>query len=210
MTSAAEKFWRGDGGKEYTDRNLGKHLVASNTAFFARALARTDHMIRILEFGAGAGLNMTALRYLLPEAQLMAVEVNEHAASQIVDADFIFRSSVQNFQVPQENQPDLVFTKGLLIHIPDSDLAQVYDKLYYSTRRYILVAEYHSPQREEILYRGRPGLLWKGPYAEELMDRVNNRVGYLRGSLRLIDYGFVGKLDRWPQDDVTWWLFSKL
>jgi pseudaminic acid biosynthesis-associated methylase len=200
---SAEEFWRGEGGKAYTDRNaVGERLtVANNIAFFARALRRAPGLQRVIELGAGAGMNMTALRALLPQAELMAVEVNEYAAHKITEADYIFRSSIQNFQPPVESVPDLAFTKGVLIHIPDADLYAVYEKLFESSRRYILVAEYHSPRREEIMYRGQPGLLWKGPYAEEMMVKYQE--------LELVDYGFVSKLDRWPQDDLHWFLLSK-
>lgn len=201
--STPEEFWKGDGGVDYTHRNAVKPklTIACNTAFFARALARSWGLERVIELGAGDGKNMAALRWLLPEAQLMAVEVNELAASQIVDADYVFRTSIQKFDPPREEVPELAFTKGVLIHIPDSDLYAVYEKLYRCSRRYILIAEYYSPRREEIIYRGQPGLLWKGPYAEEMMMRYTD--------LELVDYGFVGKLDRWPQDDLTWYLMEK-
>jgi len=199
MTSAAEAFWRGEGGRDYTDRNVGRK--ADNVAFFVRALQRAWGLARILELGAGSGENLAALRVLLPHTALMAVEINEYAASKITEADYVFRSSIQKFDPPVETPPQLVFTKGVLIHIPPDELAAVYDKLYACSERYILLAEYYNPTPMEVRYHGHFQLLWKRDFAGELME--------LHTDLDLLDYGFVGHLDRWPQDDVTWHLLSK-
>ena len=120
-TTEQEAFWEGDFGDEYTDRNRGSDWVAANAAFFSKVLARTQQVQRVLELGSNIGLNLMALRHLLPAAKLSAVEINEKAASELQsnlpDVD-LHLNSILEFQ-PNATW-DLVFTKGVLIHInPD-------------------------------------------------------------------------------------------
>lgn len=199
MTTEQEQFWRGDFGDEYTRRNIGN--VESNTAFFAKILARTHGIKRIIELGAGTGQNMLALTRLLPDAEVMGVEINEFAAMKI-PVGYVFRQSIFDFQTPNYEHVDLAFTKGLLIHIAPNDINRAYDKLYQCSSRYILVCEYYSPRREEVEYRGHSERLWKADFPGEIMARFPD--------LELIDYGFVGKCDpNWKQDDLHWWLWEK-
>ena len=43
-----EAFWAGEFGNNYIDRNQGESLLASNTAFFAKILARTQNLDQTL------------------------------------------------------------------------------------------------------------------------------------------------------------------
>ncbi len=52
-----EEFWAGQFGDDYTERNQGSQLIASNTALFASIITRTQQVKSILEFGANRGLN---------------------------------------------------------------------------------------------------------------------------------------------------------
>jgi spore coat polysaccharide biosynthesis protein SpsF len=198
-----EAFWEGSFGDEYTDRNRGPGLVAANMAFFSRALACTRNVGRILELGSNIGLNLMALRHLLPGAQLSAVEINDKAASELranlpqVD---LHVSSILDFQ-PRATW-DLVFTKGVLIHIDPEKLPPVYDLMVRCSSRYVLVSEYYNPKPVEVTYRGHAGKLFKRDFAGEMLDRFPE--------LSLIDYGFVYHRDpSFPQDDMTWFLMEK-
>jgi spore coat polysaccharide biosynthesis protein SpsF len=78
-----EKFWAGDFGKEYIARNTGDSSVAANLAFLAKALSRCRNIHSCIEFGANIGLNLRALRLLLPNIELFAVEINPAAAAEL-------------------------------------------------------------------------------------------------------------------------------
>lgn len=115
-----EEFWAGEFGNDYTDRNQGAQLIASNIALFASILARTRQVRSVLEFGANRGLNLLALRSLLPLAELSAVEINPKAVNELENIKNIniYPQSMLDFSV--DYQRDLVLSKGLLIHIaPD-------------------------------------------------------------------------------------------
>ena len=198
-----EVFWQSDFGDEYTDRNRGQRWLASNSALFSRIVARTKGIRSVLELGPNIGLNLVPLRGLLPDAELSAVEINERAAAEL-------RSSIPDIDLHQtsilEFSPtrtwDLVFTKGVLIHIDPDALPSVYSKMYESSDRYVLVAEYYSPRPEELPYRGHSGKLFKRDFAGELLDQFPD--------LQLLDYGFAYHRDpNFPQDDTTWFLMQK-
>ena len=71
-----EKFWAGDFGDEYSQRNSSEQSVVSNIALFSKILARTVDINSVLEFGANIGLNLKAIKRLKPFAELFAIEIN--------------------------------------------------------------------------------------------------------------------------------------
>ena len=169
---------------------------------FARVIASMDSDPKtVVEFGAGMGSNLRALRKILPQAVLSGVEINEVAFGNMRDiATIAYQMSMLQFA--ERDAYDLAFTKGVLVHIPPADLARAYEVLYQASRRYILIAEYFAPKLTEIEYRGRRGLLWKGPHAYDMLDRWKD--------LKLVDYWFVSSRDAFPQDDLNVWLLSKV
>lgn len=203
LPTEQETFWQGDFGNDYTDRNRGPHLVASNMAFFSQLLGKVHHANSILEPGSNIGLNLMALRQLLPDAKLSAVEINKKAASELktnVPGVDLNNTSILEFQTNETW--DLVFTKGVLIHINPDKLPAVYALMHRCSSRYILVAEYYNPKPAEINYRGHEGKLFKRDFAGEMLDQFSD--------LSLIDYGFVYHRDpTFPQDDMNWFLLEK-
>ena len=97
---------------------------------------------------------------------------------------------------------DISLIKGVLIHINPDMLPTVYEKLYQSSRRFILVAEYYNPSPVAITYRGHADRLFKRDFAGEMLEMYPD--------LRLVDYGFVYRKDPvFPDDDITWFLMEK-
>lgn len=197
-----EEFWAGQFGDDYTERNQGSQLIASNTALFASIIARTQPVKSILEFGANRGLNLLALRNLLPAVELSAVEINSKAVKELetIKNLKVYRQSMLDFSI--DYQRDLVLSKGLLIHIAPEILPRAYQVLYESSSRYICLAEYYNPAPVEVEYRGNKGKLFKRDFAGEMMDTYPG--------LTLIDYGFAYHRDNnFPMDDVNWFLLDK-
>lgn len=198
-----EQFWSGAFGDEYSSRNVGEHWIASNTALFSKVLARTTGVQSLIELGANIGLNLRALRGLLPKARLAAVEINPVAAQQLRDwgqVQDIHMDSLLDFAPTQ--QWDFVLIKGVLIHINPEALPRAYEALYRSSRRYLCVVEYYNPTPVTLSYRGHQERLFKRDFAGELLDRYPD--------LRLVDYGFSYHRDpNFPQDDTTWFLLEK-
>lgn len=200
--TAQEEFWAGEFGDEYVSRNRGEKSVASNMALFARILARTDNVRTVIEFGSNIGLNLVALRLLLPEAELSAVEINRKAVSELRRLKDVKVYPVSMLDYSPDFRRDLVLVKGVLIHLNPESLSRVYELLHETSGRYICVAEYYNPSPVEVRYRGHDGKLFKRDFAGELLDGFDD--------LRLVDYGFVYHRDPcFPQDDITWFLLEK-
>lgn len=198
-----ESFWKGEFGDHYIERNRGIDQNATNLALFSRILARSHGITSALELGSNIGLNMRALRALMPKARLSAVEINDKAAGELKakmpDVD-VHVNSILEFE--PKGTWDLVFTKGVLIHINPEKLPQVYDLMVRASSRYVMVSEYYNPAPVEVPYRGHAGKLFKRDFAGELMDRFPG--------LTLVDYGFVYHRDpNFPHDDMTWFLLEK-
>lgn len=198
-----EVFWKGDFGDAYVDRNCGPRMLASNIHFFSRILERTGSVASILELGANIGMNLRALRHLLPEAALSGVEINDKAVKELRawnGCAEVHHCSILDFQ--PTSTYDLTLIKGVLIHIKPDDLVRVYDLLVHASARFICIAEYYNPVPVELTYRGHSGKLFKRDFAGELLDRHPN--------IALVDYGFAYHRDPlFPQDDITWFLLEK-
>ena len=198
-----EEFWAGEFGTEYISRNNSKRLLSANLAFFSKILSNVQKPHSILEFGANIGMNLEALKLLLSECQMHAIEINKDAAFQLkslIGESNVYNTSILDFEI--KKQFDLVLIKGVLIHINPGQLQLVYSKLYDSSCRYILICEYYNPSPVSISYRGHSERLFKRDFAGEMMDRYPD--------LKLADYGFVYRRDNnFPQDDTTWFLLEK-
>lgn len=78
-----EKFWAGNFGDEYVDRNSSANLVSGNTYLFSKIFSRTVDVGSVIEFGANIGLNLQAIRNLMPDTKLSAIEINEKAVASL-------------------------------------------------------------------------------------------------------------------------------
>ena len=202
-----EEFWAGKFGTEYSDRNVGANILASNIALFADIFKRTPKLNSVIEFGANIGLNLRALDLLYPGLEQVAVEINEAAAKKINDAlpnSKVFNLAISDFDPGMlSNGPcDLAVIKGVLIHINPDQLKMVYKKRYESTNKFILICEYYNPKPDTVSYRGHSDKLFRRDFAGEMLD--------IYSDLKLVDYGFAYHRDpSFPQDDLTWFLIER-
>lgn len=197
-----EKFWAGAFGDEYITRNQGEEAIAGNLALFSKILSRTGGIDSVIEFGANIGLNLLALRQLLPKAELSAIEINRTAVQALerIGGVTVYPQSILDYTSDRER--DMVFIKGVLIHINPDALPQVYELLHRTSRKYLLVCEYYNPSPVQIPYRGHGDRLFKRDFCGEILDRYPD--------LHLLDYGFTYHRDpNFPQDDLTWFLMEK-
>jgi pseudaminic acid biosynthesis-associated methylase len=195
------KFWQGSFGADYIDRNSSAELLASNIHLFSRILrSMTARPNRVLELGANIGMNYFALQHCLPGVQYSGVEVNEQAWKQLAETGAeAFHDSIESFD--SEESWDLVFTKGVLIHLNPESLHLTYEKMSRLSKKYVLIAEYFNPSPVSIDYRGESEKLFKRDFAGEMLDSIP--------SLGLVDYGFVWSRGSFPQDDITWFLLER-
>ena len=196
-----EKFWAGDFGLKYIDRNSSISLLHSKIAMWARMLRAANNVASVRELGCNTGLNLVALKRLQPKLKLSGYEINKEAARQASEHNVAKITQCSILEEINDEKVDLTFTAGVLIHINPDFLDDVYRNLVNGSNRYVLVSEYYNPIPAQINYRGHHDKLFKRDFAGDLIDRYD---------LKLIDYGFLYKRDNWaPQDDITWFLLEK-
>lgn len=215
--SATLDYWRGQAGDEYAGRHIAPQVgsTEANAMMFIQALSQREllgagaHPIKtVLELGCGTGLNLKALKTVLPWAAITGVEINETAIARakiaIGDTDVaVLKGSALDFNPAGDGmeQWDLVLSKGFLIHIHPDDLERAYDTIHRSAKKYILLCEYFNPVPVSIPYRGQEGLLWKRDFAGDMLDAYDD--------LQVVKTGFVSRRDQYPQDDINWTLLEK-
>jgi pseudaminic acid biosynthesis-associated methylase len=190
--------WQGDFGKAYTDRNVidwQKRLPAFRHMLDGLALHR------VLEVGCNRGHNLVALRHLLgAEVDLVGVEPNPYALdlARATGAATVLPASALSMSF-EEGAFDLVFTAGVLIHIPPADLASSLQAILRRSRRYVLAIEYAATEDTVIPYRGHSELLWKRDFLKHYQTLCSD-LTLLRHGYWDADQGF---------DRATWWLLEK-
>lgn len=198
-----EKFWASEEwGNEYIKRN-NQELIKNNIALFSKVFDKCIGFNSIIEFGSNIGMNLHAINKLFNDIDISAIEINKKAVEELKKQDFInkiYHESILDFEIDKPR--DFVFIKGVLIHINPEFLDTVYKKLYETSSKYILIAEYYNPTPVSISYRGHSERLFKRDFAGEMMDKYDD--------LKLVDYGFIWHRDNnFPQDDITWFLLEK-
>ena len=202
-----EDFWAGEFGDSYIERNKDYSVYVSKLAFFAEIFSKhfgKNDVKSVIEIGSNIGLNLKAIQTLNPVMDLAAIEINEKAVAEMKKhfgtSVKIYQDSIINYQV--ENTYDLSMICGVLIHINPDELQTVYEKLYESSNKYILISEYYNPTPVEVSYRGNLNRLFKRDFAGEMMDKYPD--------LKLVDYGFRYHRDNmFPMDDSTWFILEK-
>ncbi len=197
-----EMFWAGDFGVEYVDRNNESDNNIRNIGLFCDILKNTEEISSVIEYGANIGLNLKAIKNILPNADFHGVEINRKAYEMLNEwgGCNAYHQSMLDFE--SKIKFDFVFTKGVLIHINPDRLPTVYESLYHSSNNYICIIEYYNPTPVEVPYRKYRNKLFKRDFAGEMLDQYPD--------LNLNSYGFAYHRDKhFPQDDLTWFLLKK-
>lgn len=196
--------WRGEFGDSYVDRNQADEAaLAARTRMWARILERAGPIGAVLEVGANIGLNLRALRRL-GVTDLTAVEPNAKARATLAADGVLPAERIHDAfgsALPfGDGAFDLVFTSGVLIHVPPADLEATQREILRTSRRFVACAEYFSVEPQEKRYRGAEGLLFTRDFGGAYLD--------LAPGLQIVDYGFFWRRTT-GLDDLTWHLFQK-
>ena len=184
VTDKAEqiKFWQGDFGRQYTDRNLRPNVVEFDEHYLKtwgvnrsdlnhEFLNRIDRNAYILEVGCNVGHQLRHLQ-LLGFRNLYGIEIQWDAIKRsrnVTKNIEILQGSA--FELPfKSGSFDLVFTSGVLIHINPQHIHVALEEIFRCTRQYVWGFEYYSEKIEELEYRGYQGYLWKGNLCQLYLD----------------------------------------
>ncbi len=189
MSSQLDR-WTGEFGREYTDRNQVDWR--SRVDGFRQMLP--DDVVDVLEVGSNRGHNLLALKEALA-VPVYGIEPNEYARSFAWEKDLlVFDSTV--YDLSDRRTYDLVFTSGVLIHVPPDRLDEALWNIYQVSGRYILAIEYDGDD-EAIDYRGHTDMLWK--------RNIGAHYTRLFPDLQLVDVGVAPA----GFEEATFWLLKK-
>ncbi len=182
METEQTKFWEGEFGKNYTDRNsydqdAWDRFYISNWGI-SKLNMNLDCMgflepnANILEVGCNIGMQLVCLQRM-GYMNLHGIELQDYAVEKArkntIGINVIKGSA---FDLPYKNGWfDMVCTNGVLIHISPNDYDSIISEMYRCSSKYIMGFEYFSENLEEIKYRGNTGYLWKADFAQEFIKR---------------------------------------
>jgi pseudaminic acid biosynthesis-associated methylase len=181
INNQQENFWKGDFGKEYTERNnfsqeewdnvYKKTWGVTKIQMNEKAIGELPRDIKILEVGCNIGMQLLGLQRMgfknLYGIELQAYAV-EKAKKNTLGINIIQGSG---FDIPFKNSYfDLVCTNGVLIHIAQKNLKSIMSEIVRCSNKYIMGFEYYNDKVKEINYRGNKGFLWKGDYEKMYRD----------------------------------------
>jgi pseudaminic acid biosynthesis-associated methylase len=173
MTTSQEKFWSGEFGDQYTDRNTNidqstfEKFGITRTTMNQQFLSGLD-IKNVLEVGCNRGEQLNLLWLNNDNIEdAYGIDINTYALKEArkgnIHLNFVKGSALD---IPfKDNYFDMVYTSGVLIHIHPDNLKQVMSEIYRVSKKYIWSFEYFSPNCEEINYRGNKGFLWKNDFA---------------------------------------------
>ena len=197
-----EEFWAGKFGDNYIKRNYNARITAGNISMFSKILDNARGINTAIEFGSNIGLNLIAIKTLLPNIEVSAIEINKKAVDILkkILGVKIYHKSILEFK--PDYKRDFVLIKGVLIHINPDMLSVAYHALYKTSKKYILIAEYYNPTPISIDYHGHKDKLFKRDFAGEMLDKFKD--------LRLVNYGFTYHRDNhYDFGDINWFLLEK-
>jgi pseudaminic acid biosynthesis-associated methylase len=199
-----DNFWSEDYAFDYARKNsvFNNELGSEGWSLMLSKASLT--LKTYLEVGCNIGRNIDQLARFDADLKGSAVEISRPALDYVCSRHDLLHACcapVQDANLPS-NAFELVFTCGVLIHIPPKDLLLVMGKMYEWSAKYVLIGEYFNRTPVALDYQGRQDMLFKRDFGKLFIESF---------PVKLVDYGFLwGKIyDDAGFDDITWWLFEK-
>jgi pseudaminic acid biosynthesis-associated methylase len=194
----SEELWRGEFGDSYTRRNALTDLRFRTEMW---RILLPNNCTSILEVGANVGSNLEAISEF-SNIELYACEPNELAREQlqeIVSPTHVTADWADKLSFPS-GVADLVFTCGVLIHVPPDKLLKSLQEIHRCAKHWIICGEYFAPSEEMVPYRGHNDQLWRRDYGSLYLDNFS-------------DLHCQSTTFAWDRmtglDNLTFWVFQK-
>ena len=209
MPNAQLEAWEGKFGDSYTERNA-EGLLQPRIDLWRDIWDEIDGFPEaILEVGANIGLNLLALRQMLPHntPYMAAVEPNAIAREALILNKIpAYLGQAEQLDFAPDSF-DLVFTSGVLVHLSpkpsnglrESPLYRGCKEIVRVSKKWVVAIEYFSAEPREVIYRNRPGLLWTQDFGQFYIDKFE---------LEPVACGFAWKALT-GLDNLTWWVLRK-
>lgn len=174
--------WIGAFGATYLERNMETLAAIDNRYRRLYGVSRSDlsyrflgqlpRDLRILEVGCSDGKKLAFL-WELGFANLSGVDISKEAIADGRQANpkfFLTEGAAQDLGF-KDGAFDLVFTNGLLVHIPTDELISVMAEMHRCTTKYIWGHEYFSTVEQVAEYQGHHDMLWKRDHVAIWQER---------------------------------------
>ena len=198
MNEAIE-WWQGEEGNLYTARNnTDEAQLRARRELFGEILGHTQlhREESICEIGCNRGSNQRVLRRM-GYKNLVGLEPNEIARREAGQLCEVYESIAH---ISPMLDHDLVFTCGVLIHVPPRELKEMCQEIVDLAKTWVLAIEYFSDKPRMIEYRGEKDRLWSRDFGSFYLDNFP--------CLEPVAYGFAWKRMT-GLDNLTWTLLRK-
>ena len=179
-----KKLW-----EKYTDENVG--IIQDNQSKFIYFLSVLLGAKKICEVGCNIGNNLSDFP---KNSQVYGFDMSEYALEKAKNRYPSFKFEVGNInKIPIENSFfDLVFTRGVFIHIPSSEIDAGLKEMIRVSKKWIMNLEYFGQEENMIKWSRGDELLWYrnmkerwSNYDVEIMSDVEIPVEIDQGKVRL-------------------------
>ena len=199
MDNYYESQWASDFGDKYTKRCQIDYKP--RVPMFKKLLKGLE-IESVLEVGANMGHNLVAINEARG-ADVFGIDINKYAIENAL-MPIEYGSA---YKLPYDDDTfDLVYTAGVLIHIPPDKLKSAMKELYRVSKKYVLMIEYPADEERGRKYRdfGNKQGVWARPYGHLFQRLFENARLVKTGSMKDI-----GK-DKWGfSKDCDYHIFSK-
>ena len=176
--SLQRKFWEGEFGDSYVERN--NSIEEANTIYkemagvtieeiYANFFAGINKENKILELGCNILQNLGFKDLYGLEINKKAYEIARRNNPKIT----FINSTIEDFN-SKDTKYDLVFTSGVLIHIHPSVIKTIINKIIDLTKEYIFGFEYYADALTEVNYRGHANVLWKQNFPKLFLESTTS------------------------------------
>ena len=186
--------WRGQLGRVWGERNdltpqeldsrYLTELGITRSELNADFLVGLPKDAAILEVGCGTGLQ---LRFLHDTGftNLYGVDLNTELLKQC--PHYVLTTEASADDLPfSDGLFDLVFTSGLLMHVPPDSLIDTMREIARVSCRWVWGYEYYSDASQEVEWRGRKGILWRDDHPK-LYQSLGLRLAKVRYLPHIMD-----------------------
>ncbi|MCA9813404.1 MAG: class I SAM-dependent methyltransferase [Nitrosarchaeum sp.] len=146
------KLWN-----QYTEDNKGTEQKQLSDFIFYNSISLGAK--KICEAGCNVGNNLSSFTQ---DYDVCGIDMNEQALASAQNRYPEFRFKQENLKKISfaDDSFDVVFTRGVLIHIPDEDLDDVLSELLRISKKWVFNLEYFGEDGKMIEWKRGDNLLW--------------------------------------------------
>jgi spore coat polysaccharide biosynthesis protein SpsF len=210
--TAQERAWFGKHGFRYIIHHMGEDWEKTRLPIWQLILPLIPDVTSVCEFGANIGANMKAIRHLRPDLIVHGVEVNPVACRLLRGEGFDAKQD-SIAEVALDRKFDIVFSRGVLIHIKPSDLHKAMRNMAKHSSRYVMIYEHYSEAMKSLDGYAKAVAKTTGEESEgyQFWGDFPNEFKKLHPDWKHIRSGVNLDIDRAPKEgDLHWTIFENL